>query len=99
MNPQEDVMKCCDANAEKVAQAESPIKLSRVARLGLIGTLLTCLACVIPLAIALLGVIGLARWVGYLDYVVYPLSAVFVGLLVVGLVRSRRERGKPEGET
>ena len=85
-------MKCCGLNYEvKVACEEGRMKISRLARLGIIGTILTCLACFTPLAVTLLGVIGLAAWAGYLDYILFPLLAVFVGLLVVGLIRTRRD--------
>ena len=73
------------------------VKPSGLARLGIIGTILTCIACFTPLAVALLGVIGLARWAGYLDYILFPLLAVFVGLLLVGLVRRRPNEKRMEG--
>ncbi len=38
-----------------------------------------------------LGAIGLAAWAGYLDYVLFPLLAVFVGLVLLGLVRQHRD--------
>ena len=74
------------------------VKLSGLTRLGIIGTVLTCLACFTPLAVALLGVIGLARWAGYLDYILLPLLAVFVGLLLVGLVRRRPDAKRGKGD-
>jgi len=99
MNPKEDVMKCCDISQEKVAREESQMKLSGLAGLGIIGTILTCVACFTPLAVVLLGVIGLAGWAGHLDYILFPLLAVFAGLLVIGLVRRRSDAGKLKGES
>ncbi|MBI2883859.1 MAG: mercury resistance system transport protein MerF [Candidatus Methylomirabilis oxyfera] len=64
----------------------------------MIGTALACIACFTPLAVTLLGVIGLAGWAGYLDYVLFPLLAVCVGFLLVGLVRRRSDSAKLKGE-
>ena len=92
-------MECCGVNQEKVAPEERRMKLSWPARLGIIGTILTCLACFTPLAVVLLGVIGLAGWGGYLDYILFPLLAVFAGLLAIGLVRRKSDAGKLKGES
>ncbi len=91
-------MKCCETNKEKVTQDERRTKLSGLGWRGIIGTTLTCLACFTPLAVTLLGVIGLAGWAGYLDYILFPLLAVCVGLLLVGLVRRRSDTAKLKGE-
>ena len=99
MNLKEDVMKCCDINEEKVPREGRRMELSGLARLGIIGTILTCLACFTPLAVVLLGVIGLAGWAGYLDYILFPLLAVFAGLLVIGLARRRSDGEKLKGES
>jgi mercuric ion transport protein len=96
--PTEDGMKCCDTNEEKNAREEGQNKLSGLTWLGIVGTVLTCIACFTPLAVTLLGVIGLARWAGYFDYVLFPLLALFVGLPLVGLVR-RRQNQTQEGES
>jgi hypothetical protein len=69
-----------------------------LARLGMIGTILTCVACFTPLAVVLLGAIGLARWAGYLDYVLVPLLAVFAALMVIGFARGRSDGTKLKGE-
>jgi len=65
------------------------MKLSGLARLAIIGTILTCIACFTPVAVFLLGAIGLVALGGNLDYVLFPLLALFVGLVVFGLVRRR----------
>lgn len=89
-------MKCCDTNEEKDAREEGQNKLTGLAWFGSIGAALTCLACFTPLAVTLLGVVGLAGWAGYLDYILFPLLAVFVGVLMVGLSR-RQPDGKQKG--
>ncbi len=98
MNPKEDdVMKCCNTNEEKGAREEGQNKLTGLAWLGISGTVLTCIACFTPLAVTLLGVIGLAQWTGYLDYVLFPLLALFAGLLLFGFARRRPDDAKLTG--
>ena len=91
-------MKCCDTNEEKDAREEGQNKLTGLAWFGSIGAALTCLACFTPLAVTLLGVIGIARWAGYLDYILLPLLALFAALLLIGLVRRRSDGAKLKGE-
>lgn len=91
-------MNCCETNTKKVTQGGRQTKLSGAGWLGIGGIVLTCLACFTPLAVTLLGVIGLAGWAGHLDYVLFPLLAVCVGLLLVGLLRRRcSDDGKLKG--
>ena len=47
---------------------------------GLIGTFVVLLCCATPLLVILLGAIGLGVITGYLDYVLIPVLAVFLGL-------------------
>jgi mercuric ion transport protein len=84
-------MKCCETNEEKGAREEKRGTLTGLAWLGIGGTILTCLACFTPLAVTLLGVIGMAEWAGYLDYVLFPLLALCVGLLLVGFIRRQHD--------
>ena len=50
--------------------------------LGVIGAALACLACLTPVAVLVLGAIGLGAWTGRLDLVLVPLLAGFVVLAV-----------------
>ncbi len=59
--------------------------------LGVIGTALTCLACLTPVAVVVLGAIGLGAWTGRLDLVLFPLLLAFV---VLAVYRYRLMRGK-----
>jgi mercuric ion transport protein len=49
---------------------------------GLIGAAVACLACATPIAVAMLGVIGLSGWVGHLDVIVLPVLAGFAALVI-----------------
>jgi mercuric ion transport protein len=47
---------------------------------SLVGTVLILLCCATPILVILLGVIGLGAMTGYLDYVLFPALAFFMGL-------------------
>jgi mercuric ion transport protein len=47
---------------------------------GVIGTILVLLCCATPILVILLGTLGLGAITGYLDYVLIPVLAVFLGL-------------------
>ena len=49
---------------------------------GLVGTVLVALCCFTPILVILLGVAGLSVLTGYLDYVLLPALAIFVGLIL-----------------
>ena len=74
----------------------SPKKRDGLFTLGIAGTILACLACFTPAAVGLLGLLGLARWAGYLDYVLFPLLAVWLILLGYSYWR-RRQRERQAG--
>ena len=59
--------------------------------LGVIGTALTYLACLTPVAILVLGAIGLGAWTGRLDLVLLPL---LLGFVVLAVYRFRLIRGR-----
>ena len=56
-------------------------------RTGIIGTIVAALCCFTPLLVILFGAMGVAAWVGYLDYVLLPALLFFIGLSVYALTR------------
>ena len=64
-------------------------------KLGMAGTIVTCVACFTPAAVVLLGLLGLARWVGYLDYALFPLLGLF--LILLGYGYWQRRQGERRG--
>lgn len=60
---------------------------------GLIGSGLVALCCFTPVLVVLLGVIGLGAITGYLDYVLLPALAVFLGVTVYAVSRNRQTMG------
>ena len=54
---------------------------------GMIGSAVIALCCFTPILIVTLGILGLGGVTGYLDYVLLPGLAVFVGITLYALVR------------
>jgi len=64
-------------------------------RLGIAGTVIAALCCFTPVLVILLGAVGLSALVGWLDYVLFPALAVFIGITVYAVWR---RRGQSVGE-
>jgi hypothetical protein len=67
-------------------------------RVGVVGVLLTVLCCFTPVGLLLLGAVGVGAAIGYLDEILWPLLAMFLGLGAYGLWRQHRwrsSRGAP----
>lgn len=59
-------------------------------RVGLVGTVLVALCCFTPILVILLGIVGLSALTGYLDYVLIPALAIFIGLTIYAIWRKRK---------
>ena len=59
-------------------------------RASLIGTVIVALCCFTPILVVLLGGLGLAALTGYLDYVLLPALAIFIGLTFYALWRKKQ---------
>jgi len=57
---------------------------------GIIGTIIAALCCFTPVLVGLLGVVGLSALTGYLDLVLLPALAFFIGLTAYALWRRQR---------
>ena len=57
---------------------------------GIVGTVVAAVCCFTPVLVLALGAVGLSAWLGWLDAVLIPLLAAFIGLTAYGLVRVRR---------
>jgi len=60
-------------------------------RTGVIGTVIAALCCFTPVLVVLFGVVGLSAAVGYLDYVLFPALAIFIGIMIYALIRRRNQ--------
>lgn len=54
-------------------------------RFSVIGTVLVVLCCFTPILVILFATLGLAALTGYLDYVLLPALAFFIGLTLYAL--------------
>ncbi len=64
-------------------------------RTGIIGSVIVALCCFTPLLVVLLGVVGLSAWLGWLDYVLFPALALFLGITIYALIRRTRKPAAP----
>lgn len=49
---------------------------------GIVGTIIAALCCFTPVLAVLLGVVGLSALLGWLDIVLFPALAFFIGLTI-----------------
>lgn len=59
-------------------------------RFGIAGSVIAVLCCFTPLLVVLLGAVGLSAVTGYLDIVLFPALAFFLGLTAYALWRRQR---------
>ena len=59
-------------------------KGNRLITTGIFGSLIAMICCLTPALVVLLGALGLAALIGYLDFVLLPAMAIFLGLIVYG---------------
>lgn len=57
--------------------------------IGVVGTILVALCCFTPILVFMLGVVGLSVLTGYLDVVLLPPLAAFIGLTIYAVLRKR----------
>ena len=63
------------------------MKKSKLLRIGIVGSVVAALCCFTPILVILLGAVGLAATVGYLDYVLFPALAVFIIITIYALLK------------
>ena len=63
---------------------------------GVVGTVIAALCCFTPILVVLLGAVGLSAWLGWLDYVLLPALAFFIGLTIYAVWRRQRRRASQE---
>ena len=59
-------------------------------RTGIAGSAIVALCCVTPILVVAVSAIGLAAIIGWLDLVLFPALAFFLGLTAYALIRRRR---------
>jgi len=61
-------------------------------RFGIAGTVIAALCCFTPILVVLLGAVGLSAALGWLDYVLLPSLAFFVGLTIYAVYRRQKRQ-------
>jgi len=61
------------------------------------GTVVTAACCFTPVLAVALPAVGLATWLGWIDYVLFPMLAAFIGLTAYGWRRQRAVACCPPG--
>lgn len=64
---------------------------SKLFRFGIIGSVVAAICCFTPLLVFLLGLLGLASLIGFLDYILLPALAVFIGISIYAYVKNRND--------
>jgi mercuric ion transport protein len=59
---------------------------------GAAGSAIAAICCFTPVLVIAFGLIGLSAWVGWLDYVLFPMLAFFLALTGYALYRIRQGR-------
>lgn len=57
---------------------------------GIIGTVIAALCCFTTVLVVLLGAVGLSAIVGYLDIVLLPALAIFIGITIYAVWRKAK---------
>ncbi len=70
---------------------KTEMKNGATLKTGVIGTIVMALCCFTPVLVILVASVGLSAIVGYLDFVLFPALAFFIGLTAYALYR----RGRP----
>ena len=58
---------------------------------GCTGTIIAAICCFTPALVILLGAVGLSAWLGWLDYVLLPSLALFLGITAYAGYRLARK--------
>jgi mercuric ion transport protein len=65
---------------------------NRLLGIGIVGTAVAALCCFTPVLVVLLGVVGLSAALGWLDYVLFPALAFFIGLTIYAVYRRQKRQ-------
>jgi mercuric ion transport protein len=77
------------------------MKDGTILKTGITGSVIAAICCFTPVLAITLGVVGLSAWLGWIDYVLLPALALFLGITAYGLWRRQRAAacGTTEAQT
>lgn len=70
------------------------MKRETLLKTGIIGSIIAALCCFTPILVVLLGAVGLAALVGYIDYVFMPALVIFIGITAYAYFRKKECKGE-----
>ena len=68
----------------------------RLLSIGIGGTVIAALCCFTPILVVLLGAVGLSAALGWLDYVLFPALAFFIGLTIYAIYRRQKRQAQEQ---
>lgn len=75
------------------------MKDATILKTGIAGSIIAAVCCFTPVLVILLGAVGLSAWLGWIDVVLLPALAVFIGITVYGLWRRKQTAAGRETAT
>lgn len=66
------------------------MKNATILKTGIVGSVIAAICCATPVLVIALGAVGLSAWLGWIDYVLFPALALFLGITAYGLWRRQR---------
>lgn len=65
-------------------------KPTTLLKTGIIGSVIAAICCFTPVLVLSLGAVGLAAWIGYLDFVLLPALALFICITIYAVARMNK---------
>ena len=66
----------------------------RLLSTGIVGTVIAALCCFTPILVVVLGAMGLSAALGWLDFVLLPGLAFFIGLTIYAVYRRQKRQAE-----
>ena len=66
------------------------MKDAAVIKTGIAGSTIAAICCFTPALVVLFGALGVSAWLGWIDYVLFPALALFLGMTAYGLWRREK---------
>jgi mercuric ion transport protein len=65
-----------------------------ILKAGLVGTIVTAICCFTPFLVIVFGLAGLSSLVVYLDVILFPLLAIFIGITIYALWKKSKSQSE-----
>jgi len=74
-------------NVSRLVWKDQKMSNSKLLKTGVVGLVVTALCCFTPILVVLFGALGLSAIIGWLDYILLPLLAFFIGLCIYAVLK------------